>query len=370
MYRLITILLLGLASPILLAEEELLKPDQAFKISSRMEGDNIVVRWDIADGYYLYRSKFHFDTSDPGVVLGNADLPPGKIKQDPFFGELEIFRDEVEAVTPVRTEGGKKPEILELSIRSQGCADIGICYPPHTQTLLVALDNSADEPPPVEATAVSEAQQSLEQFAGSPIEGANSPVEPADGTPALQQLAALGDALGLEDEDDILPPDMAYQVVPRVIDGRTLVLDFKVANGTYLYEDKLQVEVEGEGLGLGELELPKAKIKPDTVRPDGTIGDVAVFVHDFQVRVPLIRTQAEATTARLTVKYQGCAERGICYPPQKKSFDLDLPAVAETDQPDDSKPAARAAEAPAPPAVPETVNNPGAGEQSEQDQIA
>ncbi len=382
MYRLISLfLLLSLSGGTLLAEEELLKPDQAFSISSRSEGNNIVVHWDIADGYYLYRSKFRFETSDPKVTLGSAELPPGKIKKDPFFGDIEVYRGSVEAVIPVHAQGDQKPDILELDVRSQGCADIGICYPPHTQTLLVALDSNADGPPPVTAAAAAEAEEALEQFTGSKIEGASAsptPEEPAATSPLEALGNTLGDALGLDDDDGILPPDKAYQVIPQVVDGHELRLDFKVADGTYLYEDKLEVQVEGDGVGVGPLKLPKAKIKPDTIKPDGTIGDVPVYVHDFQVTVPLLREKPEALTARVTVKYQGCAERGICYPPQKKVFELPLPPVKKVDAAgsatskvaraiDQPAPAGTASSpaAPAPAAAPATVT-----EQSEQDQIA
>ncbi|HHC72338.1 MAG TPA: hypothetical protein ENK54_05510, partial [Thiotrichales bacterium] len=129
-------LLLLLTGGPALAEEPLLKPDQAFGISSRTEDSNIVVRWEIADGYYLYRSKFRFDTNDPRVTLGIPDLPPGEIKKDPFFGEIEIYRNSVEVTIPVHYNGNERPELIELNVRSQGCADIGICFPPHTQTLL------------------------------------------------------------------------------------------------------------------------------------------------------------------------------------------------------------------------------------------
>ena len=324
-------LLLLLTGGPALAEEPLLKPDQAFGISSRTEDSNIVVRWEIADGYYLYRSKFRFDTNDPRVTLGIPDLPPGEIKKDPFFGEIEIYRNSVEVTIPVHYNGNERPELIELNVRSQGCADIGICFPPHTQTLLVALQQEADQPPPVAREAVAEAEQALEQFTGSPTGADSDPAETqdpaADPSPLEELGAVLGDALGLE-EDGFLPPDKAYQVVPEVVNGNRLRLDFKVAEGTYLYEDKLQVSIEGEGVKVGRLELPKPKIKPDTIRPDGTIGDVPVFVHDFQVGVPLVREKGEALETKLTVKYQGCAEAGICYPPQKKIFDLALPATS------------------------------------------
>ncbi len=362
-------LLLGRAA----AEPPLLKPDQAFAISSRSEGKSVVVHWDIADGYYLYRSKFHFDTTDPRVILGTPDLPDGEIKKDPFFGKLEIYRGSVEARIPVHYEGEDRPDLIELDVRSQGCADSGICFPPHSQTLLVALDRAADQPPPVARSAVKETEEALAQVSGSPT-GADPAPQPETAAPASSSsqpssprgggsspLQALGSvvngALGLE-EEGFLPPDKAYGVEPEVVNGNRLRLHFKVAKGTYLYEDKLAVEIDGKGVRAGPLELPEPKIKHDTIKPDGSIGDVPVFVHDFQAGVPLLRQQGEPQRIRLTVKYQGCAEAGICYPPQKKGFELDLPATNVVG-------GASAATAAPPTPAPATGT-----EESEQDRIA
>ena len=37
------------------------------------------------------------------------------------------------------TVGGERPETADLVIRSQGCADIGICYPPQVWTETIKL---------------------------------------------------------------------------------------------------------------------------------------------------------------------------------------------------------------------------------------
>ena len=382
MYKLIHLLILLLIVSFSWAEEPLLKPDQAFAISSRTEGNRVIVHWDIADGYYLYRSKFRFHTPDSRVTLGEPDLPEGEIIEDPFFGRLEIYRKSVDVALPVHYNGGEPPGLVQLNVRSQGCADLGICFPPHEQTLLVALDEQADQPPPVAASAVADVEQSLEQISGSPT--GNDPAAPgpieqerapsteetppeeepspastgASSAPPLEALSQLGNSLGLE-SDGFLPPDKAYQVVPQVVDGNRLQLDFKVADGTYLYEDKLQVSIEGEGVSLGALELPEPKIKQNTIRPDGTIGDVPVYAHDFRVGIPLQREQTAPLDVKLVVKYQGCAEAGICYPPQKKVFDLSLPAVSTTS----------ATPTPASPSSGEPAGSVPA-EQSEQDRIA
>ena len=168
MYRLITSLCFALIFPLQAqAQEEFLKPDQAFIISSgKSDAGKALVKWNIADGYYLYQSKFRFNTDSKEVSLLPPDLPPAITKKDPFFGEIEIYRDQLEISIPLQADG-ELPEILEIDVRSQGCADAGICYPPHTQTVLVALDQMADQPQPVAAEAVAEAQSSLDQVDGS-----------------------------------------------------------------------------------------------------------------------------------------------------------------------------------------------------------
>jgi thiol:disulfide interchange protein DsbD len=64
-------------------------------------------------------------------------LPAGKVKQDEFFGRVETYRGSVTVNLAVRNFTPGKPLIIHAE--SQGCADIGICYPPTTQTATVAL---------------------------------------------------------------------------------------------------------------------------------------------------------------------------------------------------------------------------------------
>jgi len=348
MYRLILLSLFLFLPASLVAEEELLRPEQAFKMSAEAVGDKILVRWSIEDGYYLYRNKFRFKTSDENISLGSPELPPGKIKKDPFFGDIEILRKQAEISLPFRVTG-VAPKTLELETRSQGCADIGICYPPQTQKVVIPLNiQTAPPPPPVAPAAATPAVQSSPAGAASP-----SP---------LDVLGALGDDLGFG-EDDILAPDEAYKPFVETKDGKTLNVHWEIADGTYLYADKVSVSLEGKGVTLGEVRFPPAKIKPDSVRPDGSFGDISVFEGSLDLNIPLLRNSTNAGEATVTLKYQGCAERGICYPPQKKEFKILLPAVAQDDLATaDGAPGKIAApiSAPAAPAV----------EQSEQDQIA
>jgi thiol:disulfide interchange protein DsbD len=290
---------LGVAGAEGLTDEDLLMPDQAFQIQGRTDGpDQLIVQWRIADGYYMYRDKIRFETDSPGITLSGAILPEAKVKHDEFFGDVAIYRGQVSARIPIQREA-EASETISLQARSQGCADRGICFPPHVQELLLALE----PPPPVSQVAAVEP---------------DLPALLDNTTPAM---------LGAE-EDEILPPDEAYQLSVLVEDGTHLRLLWNIAQDTYLYHDKIELKLlDGQGVAIGDYELPKPEIKPDSVRPDGSIGDVALYHNEIDLKVPLQRSNSAATEITLEAAYQGCAERGICYPPIRRQFRLALPAI-------------------------------------------
>lgn len=137
---------------------DLLPPMVAFKPTARaVDGQTIEVRFEIAKGYYLYRDKFRFAAEPASVQLGTPLLPKGKEKDDDTFGRVEVYYDEALIRVPVeRNSSGVLP--LTLNITSQGCADIGVCYPPQKQSLGVELPDAASAPaePPVERTPADE----------------------------------------------------------------------------------------------------------------------------------------------------------------------------------------------------------------------
>lgn len=124
-------------------EQKLLPPEQAFRLSARaIDQSTIEARFDVADGYYLYRDKMHF-TTDP-IAAANTVLPPGKPKHDAFFGDVETYRGEVVVRVPLtQTAAGQK---ITLHANSQGCADVGVCYPPNPQQLTVSVPAAGEKP--------------------------------------------------------------------------------------------------------------------------------------------------------------------------------------------------------------------------------
>ena len=126
----------GLLGPVS-NEDQFLPVDQAFVFTAIADGaDRVLLDWQIAPGYYLYRHRTSARTATPGFVLGDIAMPDGKRKTDEFFGDVEVYYGILSAAVPVtRPEGAAA---FEIEVSYQGCADAGLCYPPVTKT--VALD--------------------------------------------------------------------------------------------------------------------------------------------------------------------------------------------------------------------------------------
>ncbi len=117
-------------------QDEFLKPDEAFKVSAvATSADKIIVEFQIAKGYYLYKKRMGFSTSTPEVKLGEAQLPAGIIKNDEFFGPMEIYHDTVTATLPVSRPAGSAMKMI-LTVKYQGCAEAGLCYNPLTKDFI------------------------------------------------------------------------------------------------------------------------------------------------------------------------------------------------------------------------------------------
>ena len=121
---------------------DLLAPDQAFQFTSKVKkADRLLLSWDIANGYYLYRNKFKFVSLTPGVKVGEQSFPASQTKHDATFGTVEIFRDHLEVEVLIQRQDPKLNK-LTLEIAFQGCADVGVCYMPIKKT--VSFDLSDD----------------------------------------------------------------------------------------------------------------------------------------------------------------------------------------------------------------------------------
>ncbi len=100
----------------------------------------VKLRFVAAEGYYLYRHRFAFKTQQPGVTIGEAQLPAGEQKTDDYFGEVEVYYGVLDIEVPV---DNPKQHPFTLQVSYQGCADKGLCYPPETENLAIGGSGAA-----------------------------------------------------------------------------------------------------------------------------------------------------------------------------------------------------------------------------------
>ncbi len=128
------------------APPELLAAERAFALSAQgLDPQTLSLRFEIADGYYLYRDKLKFSVS-PGT-LATPVIPVGKVKEDPFFGKVETHRGQLQV--ELTLDAPRPGSTVTLTAESQGCADAGVCYPAQRQTLAVPMPRPGERPAPL-----------------------------------------------------------------------------------------------------------------------------------------------------------------------------------------------------------------------------
>lgn len=126
-------------------------------------------------------------------------------------------------------------------------------------------------------------------------------------------------------DNEFLDPDRAFQVTATPGDARTIVTDWRIAKGYYLYRDKIGVMPKDETrITLGVVQLPDGKEMHDEY-----FGAVVSIDHDFQAGIPVQHVAADTRAVDLMVTYQGCAKAGLCYPPITKTLRVNLDPVGD-----------------------------------------
>ncbi|MFJ3451183.1 protein-disulfide reductase DsbD [Pseudomonas sichuanensis] len=137
--------------------------------------------------------------------------------------------------------------------------------------------------------------------------------------------ATLG-AASLSNSADFLPVHEAFKLSLVQADAQTIKLRFVATDGYYLYRHRFQFRTEPADIALGAPNIPKGEAKHDEF-----FGDVEVYHGVLDIELP--RTEQRAFT--LLVGYQGCADKGLCYPPETERLSIEgeggtLPATGET----------------------------------------
>jgi len=279
-------------------DDDLLEPDKAFALQDPVvSADKITLTWKVASGYYLYQNKFSFELAADSSRLDKPQMPESIRKQDEFFGEVEIYKKSVSVDLPLLRDSSDAESVV-LTAVFQGCNDpIGVCYPPINKKLNIDL-------PEVISTANAADLQPVASSSPTTQSGLASLLAPGAG------------------EDEFLPPDEAFQLSVKMVSDNKVALSVMIAEGYYLYREKFAFESATEGVSILPYELPAGVIKEDEF-----LGRTEVYHSSFAIDLVLSGQSADGKF-QLVAKYQGCAEKGICYPPISKTIDL-VPGKAD-----------------------------------------
>ncbi len=129
-------------------EDGLVEPDQAYILSvTAADPRTLVAHWTIDPCCYLYKDKIEFELLNAaGVSIESVEMSPGQPKEDEFYGIQEVFYGQATATVRLQRDSAAARD-MEVKVDYQGCADIGICYPPLSQTIPVTLAAATNLPP-------------------------------------------------------------------------------------------------------------------------------------------------------------------------------------------------------------------------------
>lgn len=131
---------------------------------------------------------------------------------------------------------------------------------------------------------------------------------------------SLFDNIGTSSPTQFLPVTEAFRFGVVNADAERIELQFDIFPGYYLYQHRLKFTLDGDPSSITRIILPESVAKTDEF-----FGDVQVFYHSLNATLEL----APGITAKqLEVEYQGCADAGLCYPPETVRYQLSDPSSA------------------------------------------
>ena len=122
-------------------------------------------------------------------------------------------------------------------------------------------------------------------------------------------------------EIEFLPPDEAFKLDISAVDAKTLQAKFTVVPTYYLYHDR--IKFTAKDAVITAIDLPLGEMKDDP-----NFGKMEVYHHDFVATIHL--DKASGNNININAGYQGCSEKGLCYAPINKTFNLALPSANAT----------------------------------------
>ena len=120
------------------------------------------------------------------------------------------------------------------------------------------------------------------------------------------------ESLFLKDKNDFLQPDEAFQLTVKK-NPQSIEASFFIAKDYYLYRNKFKVEFDRTS--QNQILMPAAEIKTDT-----HFGKTEIYHNTLNASIPY---DANHPPKEISMTYQGCSAKGLCYAPIKKEFKFD-----------------------------------------------
>ncbi len=260
--------------------QTVLPPEQAFPYEARISGNLLEISFYLPEGYYLYKDKF-------GIIQSGNDLsnnilfPEAVMHEDEFFGVSEIYRDEFSL--RVNLDNYNSSDTLQILL--QGCADIGLCYPPQDWMIT-----------------------------------------------NIQNLVPSNASSSFFSNDDPLTYEDAFQLNIRFDGPNLMIVNWLIEPGYYMYSHLININIEGP-IQMGALEIPAG-----IPHFDEYFGSVEIYRNFLEVGVPFSRISPESFTIDVITQTQGCKDESICYPPTEQVFNIQVPSVNNFDMGEISEP--------------------------------
>lgn len=249
--------------------QTVLPPEQAFPYEARISGSLLEVSFYLPEGYYLYKDKF-------GIIQSGNDLsnnilfPEAVMHEDEFFGVSEIYRDEFSL--RVNLEDYNSFDTLQILL--QGCADIGLCYPPQDWMIT-----------------------------------------------NIKNLVPSNASSNFFSNDDPLTYEDAFHLNIRFDGPNLMIVNWLIEPGYYMYSHLISINIEGP-IQMGALDIPAG-----IPHFDEYFGSVEIYRNFLEVGIPFSRSSPESFTIDVITQTQGCKDESICYPPTEQVFNIQVPSV-------------------------------------------
>jgi thiol:disulfide interchange protein DsbD len=132
---------------------------------------------------------------------------------------------------------------------------------------------------------------------------------------------------GFGKSGELLDPEKAFRISARALDGRSVEVEFRIADGYYLYRDRFSFAT-ASGEPLANVEIPRGTLKEDPF-----FGRTETFRRGVRIRVPVSAQDAAKGSIDLKVTSQGCADVGVCYLPLEQTVRVELASRAAVSPP-------------------------------------